>query len=215
MFADARRQPHFDTFDPYLGYAARHEVGLDGMEHNDFVSQGATGKDDAIRRKYEGICTVVLRFLDGYLKGKGQDLAWLQHNGEGGMRYKAPLPAPPTSAQVVKMYVRESSSNLDALSALVKQADPDLVTDAADMLFDDGRQREGLGLLAWAVPILPKSALLRAALGEALAGMGDKAGSRAAFEKALDLLPEDGTLDAGQKAEIRKHIAEGLKSLLK
>jgi hypothetical protein len=33
------------------------------------------------------------------------------------------------------------------------------------MLFDQGRSREGVGLLTWAAPILPKSALLCAALG--------------------------------------------------
>ena len=218
MFADSRRQPHFEVFDPYLGYAARHEVSVDGLEHNDFVSQGATGKDDAVRRKYEAICSVILQFLDAYLKGDGQALAWLQNPGEGGLlrlRYKAPRAAPPTSAQVVKLFVSEGPANLQALSAFVKNADPDLVTDAADLLFDQGRKREGLGLLTWAVPVLPKSALLRAALGEALADMGDKAGSRAAFEKSLELLPEDGTLDAGQKAETRKLVEESLKALLK
>jgi hypothetical protein len=45
--------------------------------------------------------------------------------------------------------------------------------------------------------------------------MGDKAGARAAFEKALVLLPEDVGLDAGQKAETRKAVEEGLKALRK
>ena len=218
MFADLRRQPHWEVFDTYLGFAARHEVGVDGMEHNDFVSQGATGKDDAVRRKYEAICTVILRFLDGYLKGDAQALAGLRNPGGGGLlrlQYKAPRAVPPTSAQVVKMFVSEGPSNLPALSALVKNADPDLLTDAADLLFDEGRKREAVGLLTWAVPILPKSALVRASLGEALAAMGDKPGSRAAFERALELLPEDGTLDAGQKAATRKAVEEGLKGLLK
>ena len=42
MFADSRRQPRFEVFDPYLAFAARYEVTVDGMEHNDFVSQGAS-----------------------------------------------------------------------------------------------------------------------------------------------------------------------------
>jgi Flp pilus assembly protein TadD len=113
------------------------------------------------------------------------------------------------------MYVSEGPSNMQALSVLVKHADPDLMTGAANLLFDQGRSREGVGLLTWAAPILPQSALLRAALGEALAAMGDKAGSRSAFERALLLLPEDGTLDAGQKAETRKAVEEGLKALLR
>jgi dienelactone hydrolase len=218
MFADSRRQPRFEVFDPYLAYAARYEVGVDGMEHNDFVSQGAIGKNDGVHRKYEAICAVILRFLDAYLKGDAQALSALQNPSAGGLlqlRYKAPRPVPPTSAQIAKMYVSEGLSNMQALSALMKNADPGLLTDAADLLFDQGRSREGVGLLTWAVPILPKSALLCAALGEALAAMGDKPGSRSAFERALVLLPEDGTLDAGQKAQTRKAVEEGLTALRK
>ena len=39
------------------------------------------------------------------------------------LRYKAPRPVPPTSAQIAKMYVSEGPSNMQALSALVKNAD--------------------------------------------------------------------------------------------
>jgi tetratricopeptide (TPR) repeat protein len=218
MFADTRRQPHFEAFDPYLAYAPRYEVGVDGIEHNDFVSQGAIGKSDAVRRNYEAICAVIVRFLDACLKSDAQAQASLQNPAPGGplqLKFKAPRPVPPTSAQIAKMYVSEGPSNMQALSVLVKHADPDLLTGAANLLFDQGRSREGVGLLTWAAPILPQSALLRAALGEALAAMGDKAGSRSAFERALLLLPEDGTLDAGQKAETRKAVEEGLKALLR
>jgi tetratricopeptide (TPR) repeat protein len=218
LFADSRRQPRFEGFEPYLGHAARYELTVDGMEHNDFVSQGATSKNDAVRRNYEAICATILRFLDAHLKGDGQALASLQHPGESGLlrlRYKAPRPLPPTGAQVARMFTSEGPSNLDALSALLKNAEPDLLTDAADLLFDEGRKREGLGLLTWAAPILPKSALLRAALGEALAGMGDKAGARKAYEQALVLLPEDVTLDTDQKARVSKAIEEGMIALRK
>jgi pimeloyl-ACP methyl ester carboxylesterase len=218
MFADSRRQPHFSVFDPYLQFAPRYEALVDGMNHNDFVSQGATGKTEAVRRQYEAICEVILRFLNGHLKGDAEALKSLRGAASGGLiqlAYKAARPAPPTSAQVARMYVGEGAGNLEALAALVKGSDSDLVVDAADVLFDAGRRREGVGLLSWAAPILPDSALLRASLGEALAKMGDKAGSRAAFEKALALLPSDGALDAGQKAETRKAIEEGLKGLLK
>src|SRR5206468_10114162 len=101
------------------------------------------------------------------------------------------------------------------LSALLKAADPDLLTDASDLLQEEGRKREALGLLTWAAPILPKSALVRAALAEALAGMGDKAGARKAFEQALVLLPDDHTLETSQKAKLSKAIEEGLIALRK
>src|SRR5260370_1937430 len=63
MFADARRQPHFEVFDPNLKFAARYETLVDGMAHNDFVSQGAVGKSDAIPRNYDAISALILRFL--------------------------------------------------------------------------------------------------------------------------------------------------------
>ena len=218
MFADRRRQPRFESFDPYLQFAARYEAAVDGMEHNDFVSQGASGKGDAIRRNWEAICDVTLRFLDGHLKGDAEALKSLRAAEPGGLvqlAYKAPRPVPPTSAQFVKWYASENPANLQALSALVKDDDGDLPVEAAALLFDAGRKREGLSLLKWAAPLLPQSADLQRALGEASLAMGDKAGARAAFEKALALLPEDGTLDTGQKVESRKKVEAGLKALLK
>jgi tetratricopeptide (TPR) repeat protein len=188
------------------------------MDHNDFVSQGAVGKSDAVRRNYEAICEVILRFLDGHLKGDAEAVKSLRGAGQGGLlqlTYKAARPVPPTSAQIVKMYASEGTANLQALSALVKDNDADLVVAAAALLFDAGRKREGASLLKWAAPLLPRSADLQRALGDALLAMGDKAGSRSAFEKALALLPEDVTLDAGQKAETRKAVEEGLKALRK
>ncbi len=217
MFADSRRQPRFEVFDPYLAFAARYEVTVDGMEHNAFVSHGVVRKDDSVHRSYEAICLVISQFLDAHLKGDAQALAGLRNppaeNGLLRLRYKPPQPVPPTSAQIVRLYVNEGPSDMDALSSLVKNAEPDLLTDAAALLSDDGRKREAAGLLTWAAPILPKSARIRAALGGALAALGDKAGSRAAFEKALAILPEDVTLDAGQKARTRDAVEEGLKAL--
>ena len=218
MFADRRRNPHWESFDPYLQFAEHYEAAVDGMEHNDFVSHGATGKDEGVRRNYEAICEVILRFLNGHLKGDAEALKSLRGEGPAGLlqlAYHAARPAPPTSAQVARMYVSEGAENLQALAALVKGSDSDLVVGAAALLFDAGSKREGASLLSWAAPILPNSADLQRALGDALLAMGDKAGSRAAFEKALVLLPSDGALDAGQKAETRKAIEAGLKALLK
>src|ERR1019366_3286395 len=59
-------------------------------------------------------------------------------------------PAPPTSAQIAKMYSSEGLANLEALSGLVKDNDADLVVGAAALLFDGGRKREGASLLKWA-----------------------------------------------------------------
>ena len=218
MFAGRRQNPHWDSLDPYLRFASRYEATVDGMEHNDFVSQGATGKADAVRRNYEAVCEAILRFLNGHLKGDAEALQSLRGAGTPGpvqLEYQAARPAAPTSAQVVKMYASEGAENARALAALVKENDADLVVDAAMLLFEGGRKLEAVSLLKWAAPLLPQSAEMQRALGDGLLAMGDKAGSRAAFEKALVLLPSDGTLDAGQKARTSKAVEEGLKALLK
>jgi tetratricopeptide (TPR) repeat protein len=151
---------------------------------------------------------VILRFLNGHLKGDAEALKSLRGEGPAGLlqlAYHAARPAPPTSAQVARMYVSEGAENLQALAALVKGSDSDLVVGAAALLFDAGSKREGASLLSWAAPILPNSADLQRALGDALLAMGDKAGSRAAFEKALVLLPSDGALDAQRDVAVRVH----------
>jgi tetratricopeptide (TPR) repeat protein len=218
LFADKRRNPRFEIFDPYLQYAERYEATVDGMEHNDFVSQGATGKGEPVRRNYEAICDLTRRFLDGYLKADGEALKSLAAASPGGLlqvAFKAARAAPPTSAQVVKMYSSDVPADLQALAALVKENDADMAVDASAMLLDGGHKLEGVSLLKWAAPLWPRSADLQRALGEALFIVGDKAGSRAAFEKALALLPDDVTLDASQKVRTRKAVEDGFKALLK
>jgi tetratricopeptide (TPR) repeat protein len=205
-------------FDPYLQFAERYEATLDGMEHNDFVSQGVTGKGEGVRRNYEAVCELILRFLDGYLKADAEALKSLGAAPPGGLlqvAFKAARAAPPTSAQVVKMYASEVPADVEALAALVKENDADLAVDASALLLDGGHKLEGVSLLKWAAPLLPRSADLQRALGEALLIVGDKAGSRAAFEKALLLLADDVTLDASQKVRTRKAVEDGVKALLK
>jgi len=129
--------------------------------------------------------------------------------------YQAPMAAPPTGAQVAKLYCAEGEANLEALAPLVKDTYWVLAVEAAGFLQEDGRKLEAASLLRWAAPQSPKAADLQRALGQALAGLGDKAGARKAFEKALELLAEDGTLDAMQKMNTRKAVEAGLKALLK
>jgi Flp pilus assembly protein TadD len=108
-----------------------------------------------------------------------------------------------------------SGDKLQALAALVKENDADLGVDAAALLLEGGRKLEAVSLLKWAAPLLPRSADFERAMGDALLAVGDKRGARSAFEKALELLPEDGSLDAGQKARTRKAVEDGFKALLK
>jgi len=207
-----------DGFDAYLSFAPRYEVVVDGMAHNDFVSQGAVRKDDGVRRKYEAMCAAIGMFLDAHLKGDAQALAALRNPagaGPLGMKYREPKRALPTGAQIARLYTAEGPMDMGVLSSLVKSVEPEIVSEAADILEEQGRSREALGLLTWSVTVMPKSALLRAALGESVGKMGDKAGARKNYEQALALMPEDHTLEAGQKAVLEKEIERAMIALRK
>ena len=218
MFADARRQPHLEAFDRYLAYAPRYDVMVDGMEQNDFVSQGAVRKGETVRRNYEAICAAIGTFLDAHLKGDAQALASLRNPAGAGplqVKYSEAQRLPPTGAQIARLYTAEGPLNTEVLSTMVKSVEPELVNEAADLLGEQGRSREALGLLTWSVTVLPKSALLRAALAEGVAAMGDKAGARKNYEQALALMEEDHTMEAGEKAALGKAIEKALIELRK
>jgi len=216
--ADARRQPHLESFDAFLGYAPRYEVTVDGLEHNAFVSQGAVRKGEAARKNYEALCRVVLQFFDAHLKGDAVARAALRTPAAGGplaLKYKEGRDGPPTGAQIARLYTAEGPSNQRVLATLVKSMDAELLVEAADLLNEQGKSREGLSLLTWAAAQMPKSALVRAALGEGAAAMGDKAGARKHFEAAIELMADDHTLEASQKAQLAQQIDGAMIALRK
>ena len=218
LFADARRGPSLDRFDAYLSFAPRYEVLVDGMAHNDFVSQGAVRKEEGVRRKYEAMCAAIGTFLDAHLKGDAQALAALRNPAGAGplqMKYREPKLVLPTGAQIARIYTAEGPMNMQVLSSLVKSVEPEIVGEAADILEEQGRSREALGLLTWSVTVMPKSALLRAALAESVGKMGDKASARKNYEQALTLLPDDHTLEGGQKSVLAKAIEGAMLALRK
>ena len=144
-----------------MKFAARYEAGATGLEHNDFVSQGAIGKNDAARRSYEAICEVTLKFLDAYLKGDAAALKGLQGAGSGGslhLRYRPGAPPPATGAQIARLYLSEGSGSSQELSALMKSGDPEAFIGAAAILFEGGEKKQAVALLRSAARLHPRSA---------------------------------------------------------
>ena len=219
MFADSRRQPRFEVFDPYLAYAARYEVTVDGMEHNDFVSQGAIGKDDAVHRNYEAICVVISaiprRVPERRRAGAGMRCAIPAEGGLLQLRYKAPRPVPPTSAQIARLYVSEGPSNMQALVRAGEERRTRPADRCGGPVVRSGPQARSrrpadLGR-AHSAEIGAASRGARRSAG----GNGRQGRRARGLRAALALLPEDVTLDAGQKARTRNAIEEGLKALRK
>jgi pimeloyl-ACP methyl ester carboxylesterase len=214
QFADARRHPRLEMFRAFFKFAPLYESALDGPPHNTFISQGVLNREDQSHRTYEAICRLTLQFLEAHLRDDSKARQALESSAE--VHFQPPLLAAPTSAQVVKLYISDRPASTAALTNLVKtSADSDLLLNAAMQLFEDGRTREAAGLLTWSARALPKSARVQCALGQGLAAMGDKTGARTAFEKALQLVSEDPTLDASVRLAVTKSAEAGLAALRK
>jgi tetratricopeptide (TPR) repeat protein len=213
LFADRERHPRFDAFDPYLKFAPRYEAGTPAMEHNAFVSQGAVVKDDSVRRGYEAICTVILKFLDAYVLGDAGALRWLHAEGSGAplhLRYRAGAPPPPTSAQIARLYLAEGPADTQAIATLMKAGDAETLIGAASVLFDAREKKQAVELLKSAARLHPRSAAIAQSLGEALQQTGEREAALASYQKALALLPGDDTLTAPEKAQLRKSVEDSL-----
>jgi tetratricopeptide (TPR) repeat protein len=209
LFAARDRHPKFEGFDAYLKFAPRYEAAAPSLEHNAFVSQGALGGDQATRRSYEAICAFILNFLDGYLRGDAQALERLHNAGSGGpvhVRYRTGAPAPPTGAQIARLYRAEGSPNPQTLAAFLKGADTGALAGAAAILMEAGETQQAIGLLKSAAHLHPRSAALGRALGDALRQSGDTKSALEAYERALALLPADDRLDEAAKAQLRVAI---------
>ena len=205
LFADRERHPKFESFDPYLKFAPRYEVGTPALEHNSFVSQGAIVKEDDVRRRYEAVCDLALKFLDAYVRDDADALKGLH---AANVRYRQAAPVPPTGAQIAHVYRVEGPANVQSL---LKAADAGALVGAASILFDGDEQKPGLDLLKSAERALPRSALVAYALAEGLQQTGDLPAARTAYEKALSLVAGDDTLTAEEKARIRDLITASLK----
>jgi dienelactone hydrolase len=222
LFADRRRKPRFETFDPYLSFAPRYESTVDDQEHNDFVSQGAMGetllaslsgasaKAAATWRNYDRIGVRILQFLDAYLKRDADALALLTG---ANLRYKPPQPLEPTSRQLARLFQRDGLDKMRQFLAGFKTVDSDVLEGAASVLFDEGRKQDAVSILLLATELVPGSASLHQSLGEALEGVGDIVKAVATYKKALQLEVTDATLTDEEKATVRKELEGRLQVL--
>jgi pimeloyl-ACP methyl ester carboxylesterase len=222
FFADRRREPKFETFDPYLPFAPRYESTVDDQEHNDFVSQGAIGesllagisgapaKAAGTWRNLDRIGLQILQFLDAYLKRDAAALALLKGSG---LHYKPPEPMEPTGRQLARMLQRDGPDKLRKLLVGLKTIDPEVFGVAAWVLSNDGRKQDAVTILMLATEFVPGSADLQQSLGEALEEVGDAAKAAAAYRRALQLLDSDSTLKDDEKASMRKELEDRLRVL--
>jgi dienelactone hydrolase len=68
LFAQARRNPRFETFDSYLIHSPHYVAAVAEFNHIDFLTHSFVHASPAVRRGYEALCQTVLAFLDYSLK---------------------------------------------------------------------------------------------------------------------------------------------------
>jgi hypothetical protein len=220
---------NFDFLEPHLKYAPCYQAAVASLTHNDYLTHGAIGPallpekwpdpKGARRTSYDRLCRHVLLFFDATLKQQAAARESLQRSirGEGlddgfRLKFKPAAPVPPTNGQIAA-YLKEHG--LEKTLELVRSS-TDLPTGrlaaSASLLVADGEPEAALPALRFAIKEEPTVAAHQLHLGEALVLTGDRAGARAAYRKAAELLPRDER--AGDNRRAYKYLIEkGLKDL--
>jgi tetratricopeptide (TPR) repeat protein len=151
-------------------------------------------------------------FLDGYLKGDPQGLAFLKKTAsENGVpphfitpSFRAAAGAPTSFASLREQVGREGFDHADEIyTGMLKQA-PEFkigeveMADWADTLLAIGRPLEAAAVLKLGVRMHPDSADAYELLGDAYRAAGDRAAAQAAYKTAIDKNP-DGADDVKRK----------------
>lgn len=232
-FASRENDPKFDHLHRYLKFAPGYGVVVDGLTHNDYLSQGAVrpalrpdewpdAKAKAVRRGYDRVCEHTLQFLDMTLKGSARAKEFLERSVRGDglddafrLVFRPAAPAPPTARQLAP-FVRKHG--VEKAVELIRDYRDDIevggdgVGGAVQLLMDDGRMTDAVALITRSADIFPKSMAIRFRLGQVLALTDDKAGALAAYRTALDLVAGE-TADEPTKARWRKELEAKVKEV--
>jgi dienelactone hydrolase len=228
-FASTERKPNFDLLEPHLKFAPRYEAAVAGLTHNDFVMHGTLrpalmpekwpDPKGSRRTSYDRLCRHILLFFDANLKPKAEAREALQKSVRGqelddGFRltFKPAAPAPPTQAQLARHLKEHGVEKTVAFIRSIPGQSTELVGSAAFVLLKDHDPNAALPALRYVTKEYPKVASYQVWLGQALGQTGDRAGARAAYRKAAELLPDDGAAEGWRN--LNKYLIDkGVKEL--
>jgi hypothetical protein len=228
-FASTERTPNFDFLAPHLKYSPQYQVAVASLTHNDYLTHGAIGPallpekwpdpKGARRTSYDRICRHILLFYDATLKRQAAARESLEKSARGEglddgfkLRFKPAVPVPPTNGQIAA-YLKEHG--LEKTLELVRSSTNlpiGRLAASASLLIADGEPEGALPALRFAIKEEPTVAAHQLYLGEALTLTGDRAGARAAYRKAAELLPGDESASNNRRA-YKYLIEKGLKDL--
>jgi dienelactone hydrolase len=231
LYASKDGEPRFEEHWRHLKYTRLYTAAVPLVEHNDFISQGATRfaflpgrtnppeKGAAIRAQYDLVCLCTRQFFDAYLKGDPNAAAFLKRRAsddhskvgaEFGLTLREPAPVPPTASQLCELFQQHG---LDAVIQLVRRFGTEMpeetLGNTAFALGQDGKSAEAVALNRLWCEVYPNSWNAQRALADRLLDDGDRAGATTAYRKAQELIAAGAKPPASQRA--RKMIANGLK----
>jgi hypothetical protein len=176
----------------------------------------------ARRTSYDRICRHILLFYDATLKRQVAARESLEKSARGEglddgfrLKFKPAAPIPPTNGQIAN-YLKEHG--LEKTLELVRSSTDrptGRLAASASLLLGDGEAAAALPALRFAIKQEPTVAAYQVYLGEALTLTGDRAGARAAYRKAAELLPGDKSMIGYERARegYKYRIDKGLKDL--
>jgi tetratricopeptide (TPR) repeat protein len=223
-----------------IHYADTYSMMFDeGHRHLDFISEGmfaglipgyltqAPSKDP--KQLFETVCTCAHHFLDAYLKKDPSQLKYLEQNPEQNgltanylkVEVKKAGEAPPREFELAAM-VREqrSAEQLWQLYEKAKSKNPDVpvfreatINQLGYEFLFQGNSALALDLFRLNVEAFPKSANAYDSLSEAYARAGKKDQAITYVRKALELLPNDASINEQRREFIRRAAEDRLKRL--
>jgi len=173
-------------------------------------------------RGHETVCRVVRTFLDGALKGDERAL--------GGLRDSTPFAGltlthyqaagVPSEEELVALAARDGLPATIAQLQQLQAAHPELViiryavmTRLGYRLLREGRPDAAIDAFRLDTEAYPTSADGFDSLADGYLAKADSASARRAYERVLELLPSDSTLDGNAREELRGRATERLRAL--
>jgi tetratricopeptide (TPR) repeat protein len=223
-----------------LKYSERYSFDINDLNHIDFTNfallytavlpEQAKQNSPISARKaaYEAMSRYILDFLDVQLKGekaKSEDLKkpaeWKGYTRETvSFRYLKALPAPPSYAELMRIFREHGSARGEQIYREVLKREPDAkvisetsINYLGYALMNTAKPDEAIRVLQLNVERFPKSANAYDSLADAYKKKGNQPCVVYAYRKLLEVLPKDIAFNESQKTSLQQNINEQLNKL--
>ncbi len=223
-----------------LKYSERYSFEIADLNHVDFdnyallytavLPEQVKQNSPVAARKaaYEIMARYVLSFLDVYLKAETGKSAGLKKPAEWkgypraavSFRYTEALPAPPSYADLLGIIREQGVARGEQIYREVLKRDPNArvineqsINTLGYELMEAGKLDEALRVLQLNAARFPRSANAYDGLADVYRGKGDQACAAYAYQRLLEVLPQDTSLDESAKASLRRSVTERLEKL--